>query len=336
MEFKKFNSIENSYQKGFIQSIFDRGFSEIDYVVQEKTHGANLSIITNGKELTSAKRTELIADDENFYNSKSVLEKYKNKVIELFQHLSNDFELNTLTIFGELIGGDYPHKDVLINKEAKLVQRGIYYNPENVFFAFDILINCEEYLGVEMANELFEKFRFIYADTLFKGNLGECLEYPNKFPSTIPAKFGLPELDGNICEGVIIRPIKPLFFNSGSRILIKNKNEEWSENNNYIDKEILRQLLHDDEELSKEAENLCQEAYKFISANRLNNVISKIGELNPKKDFGRVLGMFNKDILTDFLKENRAEYDALEKHENKAVNKFVNKHASQLVAEHFA
>ncbi len=336
MEFKKFNSIENSYQKEFIQSIFDRGFAEIDYVVQEKTHGANLSFITNGKEVSTAKRTELIAEDENFYNSKSVLEKYKIKVIELFQHLSNEFELYSLTVFGELIGGGYPHKDVPINKDAKLVQRGIYYNPENDFFAFDILTNGEEYLDVEKANELFKKFGFIYADTLFKGSLNECLEYPNKFKSTVPAKFGLPELDGNLCEGVVIRPVKPLFFNSGSRILIKNKNEEWSENNNYIDKEILRQLLHDDEELSEEAENLCQEAYRFISVNRLNNVISKIGEVNPKKDYGRVLGMFNKDILTDFLKEKRAEYDALEKHECKAVNKFINKHASQIVAEHFA
>ncbi len=336
MEFKKFNSIENSYQKDFVQSIFDRGFANIEYVVQEKVHGANLSFITNGKEVISAKRTELIADDENFYNSKPVLEKYKNKVTDLFQYLTKEFDLHTLTVFGELIGGGYPHKDVPINKDAKLVQRGIYYSPNNEFFAFDILINGEQYLDIEKINHLFENFGFVYAETLFRGSLSECLEYPNKFKSTLPAKFDLPELEGNLCEGVVIRPIKPLFFNSGSRILIKNKNEDWSENNNYINKDILRELLHDDEELSEEAENLCQEAYKYISQNRLNNLISKIGEVNQKKDYGRVLGMFNKDILTDFLKEYQNEYDALEKHESKAVNKFVNKHASQLVAEYFA
>lgn len=336
MEFKKFNSIENAYQKEFIQSIFDGGFADIDYVVQEKAHGANLSIITNGKDVKTAKRTEWIEEDENFYNSESVLEKYRSNVIELFQHLSNDFQLDTLTVFGELIGGGYPHKEVPINKNAKLVQRGIYYSPENDFFAFDILINGKHYLDVELANSLFVKFGFIYADNLFKGSLNECLEYPNKFKSTIPAKFELPQLDGNLCEGVVIRPIKPLFFNGGSRVIIKNKNEDWSENNNYIDKEILKQLIHDDEELSEEAERLCQEVYKYISTNRLNNVISKIGEVNPKKDYGKVLGMFNKDILSDFLKENRISYDALEKHESKAVNKFVNKHASKLVADYFA
>ncbi|MGO3706888.1 MAG: RNA ligase family protein [Mesonia hippocampi] len=335
MKFRKFNSIENSYQKAFIQSIFDRGFSEIDYVVQEKTHGANLSFITNGKEVKSAKRTELIADDENFYNSKAVLEKHKDRVIELFWYLSKEFKLNTLTIFGELIGGGYPHKDVPISKEAKLVQRGIYYSPENEFFAFDILVNGEQYLEVALVNSLFEKFNFSYAATLFRGSLKECLQYPNKFKSTLPAKFGLPELEGNICEGVIIRPVKPLFFNSGARVIIKNKNEDWSENNNYIDKQILKKLLNEEEQLSEQAENLCKEAYKYISSNRLNNVLSKIGEVNPAKDYGKVLGMFNKDILTDFLKENQAEYKALEKHESKAINKFINKHASLLLAEFF-
>lgn len=36
MEFKKYNSIENSYQKDFIDSIIDQGFGDLDYVVQEK------------------------------------------------------------------------------------------------------------------------------------------------------------------------------------------------------------------------------------------------------------------------------------------------------------
>lgn len=261
-----------------------------------------------------------------------VLEKHKNKVIQLFQHLAKDYDLNTLTVFGELIGGGYPHKEVPVNKDAKLVQRGIYYSPGNEFFAFDILINGEKYLDVESTNTLFEKFDFIYADTLFKGSLKECLKYPNKFKSTVPKKFGLPELKGNLCEGVVIRPIKPLFFNSGSRILIKNKNEDWSENNNYIDKESLKKLLNNDNELSEKAENLCQEMHKYISSNRLTNVI----EVNPKKDYGKVLGMFSKDILTDFLKDHKIEYESLEKNESKAVNKFMNKHASALVTKYLS
>ncbi len=335
MKFKKFNSIENSYQQDFIKSIYDNGFDNVKYVVQEKIHGANFSLITNGIEVVSAKRTELISETEDFYNSKIVKEAYQDKLKLLFEYLVTTRNIKTLTVFGELFGGGYPHKDVIKNESAKLIQRGIYYSPDNDFFAFDILIDNEEYLDIKTANKLFEKFNFIFAKTLFKGDLNDCLEYSNKFKTTIPEIYKLPALDGNICEGVIIRPEKPLFFNSGSRVLIKNKNEYWSENNNYIDKTILNKLLHENEELTEKAQNLCKEVYKFISANRLSNVISKIGEVNPKKDFGKVLGMFNKDILSDFFKEHKTEYDALEKHESKAINKFVNKHAVEVVIEYF-
>lgn len=60
MEFKKYNSIENSYQDDFISSIIEQGFGDLEYVVQEKVHGANLSFITDGHKILSAKRTELI------------------------------------------------------------------------------------------------------------------------------------------------------------------------------------------------------------------------------------------------------------------------------------
>ena len=37
----------------------------------------------------------------------------------------------------------------------------------------------------------------------------------------------------------------------------------------------------------------------------------------------------------NFLKNFQDEYNALEKHESKAINKFVNKHAGQLISEYF-
>ena len=73
MEFKKYKSIENSYQDGFISSIIEQGFGDLEFVIQEKVHGANLSFITDGQNILSAKRTELILDSEEFYSSKFVL-----------------------------------------------------------------------------------------------------------------------------------------------------------------------------------------------------------------------------------------------------------------------
>lgn len=335
MEFKKYNSIENSYQEDFIKSIIEQGYGDLEYVVQEKVHGANLSFITDGQNIISAKRVELINDNEQFFNSQQVQNKYKDKILALFTEVSEQFNAKTLTIFGEIFGGGYPHKDIPKDDNAKLVQRGIYYCPINDFFAFDILLENNQYLDVENVSELFEKHGFVYAKTLFKGSLKDCLLFSNDFKTTIPKEYGLPQIDINICEGVVIRPIKTLFLSSGSRVIIKNKNEKWAENNNYIDRTILRNLLHEDDEISEEASILCEEIYKLITQNRLTNLISKIGDINPQKDFGKVLGLFNKDALNDFLKTYKERYDNLEKQESKAVNKFLNKHAGQLINDYF-
>ena len=287
------------------------------------------------KSILSAKRTELILDNEEFFNSKIVLEKYRESIFSLYNEVSKLYDIKSLTIFGELFGGGYPHPNIPKDEKAKLVQRGIYYVPFNDFYAFDIMLDNEKYLDIKTANSLFEKHKFIYAKSLFIGSLKDCLAYPNIYKTTIPKDYDLPELDGNICEGVVIRPTQPSFLRVGSRVIIKNKNEKWSENNNYIDKTSLSKLLHEGEELSEEASYLCEEVFKLINQNRLNNVISKIGEVNPKKDYGRLLGLYNKDILADFLKNYQDKYDALEKHESKFVNKFVNKHAGQLLTEYF-
>lgn len=335
MEFKKYNSIENAYQADFIKAVMEQGFGDLEYVVQEKVHGANLCFITDGSNILQAKRTELIHTGEDFYNSNQVLNKYREKIKTLFSIAAKEFNTNSVTIYGELFGGGYPHAQVPKDEQAKLVQPGIYYTPSNDFYAFDILLSDGRYLDVTTVSGLFEYVGFIYARPLFKGTLMECLAFPNQFKTTIPNEYKLPELDGNICEGVVIRPIQPVYLRSGSRVLIKNKNEKWAENNNFIDRAILHMFLHEGEVLSNEATFLCEEIYKLITKNRLSNLISKIGTVDTQNDLGKILGLYNKDVLTDFMKNYKEQYDQLEKHESKAVNKFLNKHAGQLIYDYF-
>ena len=85
--------------------------------------------------------------------------------------------------------------------------------------------------------------------------------------------------------------------------------------------------------MSDDAQILCEEIAKYISENRLQNVISKIGTVT-QKDYGKLLGLFCKDTLEDFLKSNRTEYEKLEKFESKAINKFLNSRAGNLVANY--
>lgn len=335
MKFKKYSTIENSYQESFIKSIKMQGIANMEFVVQEKVHGANFSFISNGEMMKVAKRTELLFPDEDFYNYQEVQILYKEKVAELIRDLRSTYQFETLTLFGELFGGGYPHEDVSKNLNAKLVQRGVYYAPHNDFYAFDILIDSEGFLNVDLSNALFEKHGFVYAKTLFKGTLIECMDFKNQYQTTIPACFELPEIEGNFCEGNIIRTVQPIRMKNGSRVIIKNKNENWLENNRRIDKTLLAGIYNDGSELSENALFLQTEIVQYITENRLNNLIGKLGAINPQKDFGKILGMFNKDVLNDFVKDYAEKYYQLDKVETKAVNKFLNKHASDLISNIF-
>lgn len=324
--FKKYTSIENTYRKEYLDKIVNHHFQNNLYVVQEKAHGANLSYYsTNGIDFQSAKRTSDIEETESFYNHDIVLENIKPKLQNIWKKLKRDIpNVNQVTIFGELIGGDYPHPNVEPNKKAVVVQKGIYYSPDNHFYAFDILINTDTFLDLDIANKYFKEENVLHAKTIFSGTLEECLNYPNQFNSLIPADLKLPELTPNTIEGVVIKPNKSLLFNNGTRVILKNKNDKWAENKRFH-KSITKQ-----EPLSEQVLKLQEAIATYVTENRLNNVISKIGQVN-KGDFGRLLGLFNKDIVEDFNKDYGHLTQSLEKKETKAITKSINKLTTKMV-----
>ena len=69
------------------------------------------------------------------------------------------------------------------------------------------------------------------------------------------------------------------------------------------------------------------------SYNRLNNTISKVGPIDSN-NFGKVVGLFNKDILEDFVKDYSDEFKRLEKNEQKMIRKSVNSNASKLLNQY--
>ena len=324
--FKKYNSIENTYRDEFLERIKTHGFWNDKYVVQEKVHGSNLSFSTvDGEHFVASKRMGLVEKDEFFFNYEKVFQNIEKKLKTIWNLVNNDFnDVKQLTIFGEIFGGYYPHPDVEFNKEAKMVQKGIYYSPNNEFYAFDILLNKETYLDVYQTNKYFETAGLLYAKTIFEGSIEECLSYPNDFNSIIPSMLNLPPLEHNIAEGVVIRPVKTSFFNSGIRVILKNKNEKWAENKKYYNH------INTTDKPSEKVVKLQEAIQTYITENRLNNVLSKIGEVK-KSDFGKVLGMFNKDIFDDFAKDYSEILNELDKKEIKFITKSIGKTAAKLV-----
>jgi Rnl2 family RNA ligase len=188
------------------------------------------------------------------------------------------------------------------------------------------------FLVVDEMNSFFEAAGFLYAKTLFRGTIDECLQYPNAFPSNISGWLGFPPIEDNICEGIVIRPSEPLYFQNGARVLLKSKNSRFAEK-----KSIKKRVKAPSEErlYSEPLQNLFDVSEEYVTENRLNNVVSKIGTVSMPKDTGKLIGLFSKDILEDFLKEHSVQYHSLEKDEQKILNKHINSQATLLIKQIF-
>ena len=336
IRFKKYSSIENSFDAEFMDKVRAEMPSDLKYVVQEKVHGANTSFLCDGNDVCFAKRTSVLADNEKFYDYEQILAEYRERVMALYADIKSNVEdIESISVFGELFGGRYPHKEVKADNKMTLIQKGVYYTPGHGFYGFDIYLNKAEggrYLSVEETNALFEKHGFFYAKTLFSGTLDECLEYPNAFQSKISEWLGLPEIEDNICEGVVVRPVVPMYLSNRDRVLIKNKNERFAEKKQMKKR---NKLFKEPVPFSEALKSLVAEVEAYVNANRLANVISHIGEVSFPKDTGKVLGMFCKDVLEDFLKEYGGKYSGLDKCEQKSLNKEVNKLCSVLLTKEY-
>jgi Rnl2 family RNA ligase len=103
LEFKKYNSIENTFDASFLEKIRLEGFAALQYVVQEKVHGSNTCFVTDGATVRFAKRTDFVEEDEKFYDYEELLERYTEKVLRLFERVKAKYlNTQTLLIYGEI------------------------------------------------------------------------------------------------------------------------------------------------------------------------------------------------------------------------------------------
>lgn len=328
MEFIKYRSIENDFHQEFITEIVEQGLSSGEWIVQEKVHGANFSFWINKDEIRVANRNKFLEE-----NNTPFFEGYKIVYTENVEKIKCLYELvggAEVRVFGELFGGIYNHEEVKRIPEASKIQSGIHYAPFNAFYGFDVVVDGT-YLSVDEVNDLFSKAGLFYAKPLFRGTFEKCLKYPNDFPSNIPKWLGLPDIEGNICEGIIVRPAVTKYLAdkgevTGSRVIIKSKNAIWEERAKKEKREGVK--------LTEEGQGLFEELCTFVTLNRLENVVSKIGNVEPK-DFGKLMGLLNKDVLEEFNKAYGQQFGGLEKSEQKYIRKLLGPETSKLVKTYF-
>lgn len=271
MEFKKFSSLENSYRQNLIDKVQYEGKDGGLWVATEKIHGANFSFWCDGAEIKVASRTQFV--DGTFFNCQAVINRYSQGILDwCIRNKIEDF-----VVYGELYG--------------KGVQKEVEYG-ERDFRAFDVVIDgvVQDKLS---ALSVVKDCGLLFSPVIKVGSFKECLELPNNFQSWLTPDEFINE--DNFAEGLIIEPVNPSYLNNGSRIYFKNKTESFSEKNRQPkEKQVF--------ELSEEDSNLLNWVLEYNTKQRVQNVLSKFGEVT-NKDFGKILGLTTQDLLEEFIKE---------------------------------
>jgi len=219
-EFNKYQSIPTNNSLG-------------RFGVFEKIHGANLSIAIDGDSKAVYNRTGLLVPGSNFFNWEEVLAVNMVSYLKLFQRINlhyttitenqpKNMPVNSIQIYGELFGGAYPG---IKEKGQMKVNKGINYCSTNQFLPFDVKVFVDG--GSFMLDQILfqgfaEQIELLISKPLFIGTMRECLLFDAMINSTIPKIYDMPELDTNICEGVVIKPWSASNFNKGLMIKVIN------------------------------------------------------------------------------------------------------------------
>lgn len=197
-------------------------------------------------------------------------------------------------IFGELVG-------------SSILNRVDY--KKKAFYGFDILVDGV-YLNQADVELYLSMYGFNQAPVLFCGTVDQVKKFHDQwlekeflFNSTITLddNHGI-LLEGNIVnnasEGFVIKPDKPLFETTGSRVILKCKSVKFSETKTVKKKKHLQ--------LSEKDEQVLEQLSSYATESRCYSVVSKLGEL-AASDFSKVLKLLFLDAKEQYEQDNETE-----------------------------
>jgi len=330
MQFCEYTSMLNYHNVVNALKKFDENNKDkISWYATEKIHGTNYSLLCDGFSVLPCKRTsELNGEkDATFFNHTTILNKYKNDVLTIFNYIKlQNLNVTQIQLFGELFGGNYG--GVHINN-SKCVQKKMNYHPDNEFMCFDLLVtvtnksnypNESFYYDFEKLIELLKKikshdntFSLKMVPIIANGTLTEMLNLNVENDSVVSSHFNIDFANLNIddskikkiSEGYVIRTNNEMYYenkNHKYRTIFKYKNKYFLEikcgeenintNQNSLNKKVNTNVNAKTECINKMS--------LYITDARYENVYSKLSE-DEQNDNNTIIVKMYKDIEKDFI-----------------------------------
>ncbi|MBA9001612.1 RNA ligase family protein [Thermomonospora cellulosilytica] len=210
------------------------------WVAEEKVHGANLAIVTDGERARAASRRGPLEEEalDAFFGLARIWAELAAGAVAVARGLIRDLEgVAEVVVYGELAGGRYPHPDVPVVDGLVPVQTGVWYAPDLVWLGFDAVVRTSSgvlWLGRAELEERLSGVGLRCVPLLGRGRRNELREPAVEFPTRVPAMLGLPELPGNRAEGYVLKPAGSwASWEKGERPVLKVKHPAFAEDARY-------------------------------------------------------------------------------------------------------
>mmetsp|Transcript_2892 Transcript_2892/g.7051 ORF Transcript_2892/g.7051 Transcript_2892/m.7051 type:complete len:372 (-) Transcript_2892:429-1544(-) len=216
--------------------------ARVTYVATEKIHGSNVSLLADGSTVRAAKRTAILGDDElaSFFGLREHVQaggRFYTYARAAFAEATRRWPVcEAVALQGELHGGAYPHPLVPPLPTTRPVQVGVWYSPRLEWVGFGCAVverGARRELSFDEASALCSAAGVPFVVPLCRGRFEHVLAFAQRhipFETRVPACLGLPRIEGNMAEGLVLRPVAVLALGAQRvRPSLKMKHAAFSE-----------------------------------------------------------------------------------------------------------
>ncbi|RKH68782.1 RNA ligase family protein [Corallococcus llansteffanensis] len=296
------------------------------WVALEKLHGAQLVIGVQDGQVHFGKRKAWLEDGDSFFGWQLLRLSLSDAARAVVHALGRSDA--RVYLYGELLGGRYPHPDVPAVPGMMPVQTGIWYAPELRWVLFDVLVaRSDEDEGVMLSHREVEAAAraagVLTPPLVVRGTRAQMEAAPTRAPTRLPSLLGLPPLPDNWAEGLVIKNEQEVA--PGQRVAFKRKIEEFNE-------------ARFDESTAWDAQQhlsfaqLVEWASRLVNPARIASAVSKCGRGSREA----VLGEVELDVRVDLELAFPLACQSLDAGSDERLSTHIREQAGPLVQEAFA